>query len=117
HRLGGSEDQGAVETSIVRSQARYCREVAEANGAFKFVIDLGAIAHAPGEAISDVNQHTEIVAIADIVTLDAHLSLRHKRMHRITGQLAIDLVDGRAESDGDAVIDAVAEGGLQGSHL
>src|SRR5690606_16759204 len=111
------EVQGTVEATIVRSQAWDYREIAEADGAFKFVIDFGAIAQAPGEAISDVNQHTEIVAIADIVTLDAHLSLRHKRMHRITSQLAIDLVDGRAESDGDAVVDAVAEGGLQGGHL
>ncbi|MNF54948.1 hypothetical protein D3C84_363930 [compost metagenome] len=64
-------------------------------------------------------EHAGIETEGGIVTLDLHFAVVAAQGQRVEyggGQFAVDAVDGRAKADGKLVVDAVADGWLQGDH-
>ncbi|MCY1521734.1 hypothetical protein D9M68_565590 [compost metagenome] len=110
-----------IERGVVLAGRAAQHESAAGNGgiALEGVVHLGVIGQAEAGARVQLEEHAGIEAEGGIVTLDLHLAVvaaQGQRVEHGGGQFAVDTVDGWAEADGKLVVDAVADGRLQGDH-
>src|SRR5690606_24107057 len=91
---------------------------------FEAVFDLGFVVQTPGQTLGHVDQNTDVETVGDVVTLNVGLAVRLAGQCVVEGghrdsacELPVNPADHQACTDGNLIIDLVADGGLQVHHF
>ncbi|MNP01798.1 hypothetical protein D3C76_936260 [compost metagenome] len=115
HRFRCGQVQRSV-VLLIRVLADQAQQaVVDLGVAFELVLHFRVVGQADTRAVGGLNQNADVVAQRSVVTFDLDLAVRRGLGDRqVRFQGAVDAVDGRAETDGDLVVEGVADSRLQG---
>ena len=80
------------------------------------------VGQAPVQSVGNAEQHAQVVTVGNVVPFNFHISVRHGGQSRVegggvVGQFTRDVIDGRAKAHRNAIVEGVADGGLNGDNL